>query len=180
LALGVIVYLVFRPHPLQMVAKELGFDYRKGWFEPKRMLGTYQGVLFDIRGGGTSLVFRAQLGEQTPDGLVVIPERVIRSQRYNAVLPELNAAVRSQEVGLPYLEEAFTIWGDDNEQIRRYLSRPGVEDLLLELGASSDWMYIKDGELVYGEPGTGEHAFEYDEPLERLAEAVRVLDGREV
>ncbi|QDG52420.1 hypothetical protein FIV42_17225 [Persicimonas caeni] len=88
--------------------------------------------------------------------------------------------MRSQEVGLPYLEEAFTIWGDDNDQIRRYLSRPGVEDLLLELGASSDWMYIKDGELVYGEPGTGEYAFEYNEPLERLVEAVRVLDGREV
>ena len=64
--------------------------------------------------------------------------------------------------------------------MREYLSRPGVEDLLLELGASSPWAYIKDGQLVYYEPGVGEHAFEYDAPLQRLVEAVGLLDGREL
>ncbi len=176
-----------RKHPLKQVAPLLGFEYRKSWFGPGRMLGEFEGVHFDIRNEAVAfdgpdfesyIVFRAELGENVPEGLVVVPEQAIRSQN-ESIWPEVNAAVRSRKVGLPYLEEVCSIWGDDLDEVRRYLSRPGIEDFLLDLIESAPCAYIKEGQLIYYEPGTGEYDFEYDAPLERLVEAVRVLDGRE-
>ncbi len=160
------------------IAPELGLSYERHYLQPSLLVGEYDNVSVVIsEPTGNSFVIKADLGPQTPPGLAIISHE-IRNGSSNRGARVAVSSAKALDVGLPYLQEVCYVGASNAAEARRYLSRPGIEDMLLEL-FSSKTAHISGGTLTYVEPGTGEYAFEFEQPLEQVAKIVHALDGAE-